>query len=299
MPRCLLILVLKITDRYPQHMNQKIAFIGGGNMATALLEGLLAAGAAPHTFLVIEPVDAIRAKHASRGLATHSLAHTDLTHYGLWVLATKPQDLQQACEVILGFLSPQTVVISIAAGIPTHTLKAWLGGHSKIVRAMPNTPAKIGLGITGLFGTSDCSVEEKKAADEVFSAAGQRIWLDTEALLDPITAISGSGPAYVFYFMQAIERAAVELGFAPTQARALAVDTFRGAAQLAALDKTPLANLCARVTSKGGTTEAALTSMEAAGVSQAIVDGLHQANLRAHALAESLSSLDYKNNTAQ
>lgn len=271
-------------------MNQRIAFIGGGNMATALIEGLLAAGALAHDFLVIEPVEAIRAKHASRGLATHSLAHTDLSHYSLWVLATKPQDLQEACEAIMGFLSPQTVVTSIAAGIPISTLKAWLRGHSKIVRAMPNTPAKVGLGITGLFGTSECTMAEKKAADEVFTAAGQRIWLDTEALLDAITAISGSGPAYVFYFMQAIERAAIELGFAPTQARALAIGTFRGAAQLAALDETPLADLCARVTSKGGTTEAALAHMEAAGVKQAIVDALHQANFRARELAQLLSA---------
>jgi pyrroline-5-carboxylate reductase len=267
-------------------MNQKIAFIGGGNMATALMDGLLAAGAAPNHFLVIEPLDAIRAKHASRGVLTHSLAHTDLSRYGLWVLATKPQALQKACEAIVGFLSPDTVIISIAAGVPIHTLSGWLGGHTKIVRTMPNTPAKVGLGITGLFATPSCSADEKAAADAVFAAAGQRIWLPTEAMLDPITAISGSGPGYVFYFMEAMERAAIELGFAPEQARALAVDTFRGAAQLAAQEDTSLAVLRERVTSKGGTTHAALSYMQAAGVSQSIVTALHQANLRARALAE-------------
>jgi pyrroline-5-carboxylate reductase len=270
-------------------MKIKIAFIGGGNMATAIIAGLLAKGAAASDFLVIEPFDAARQAHAARGIATHALAHADLATCNVWVLATKPQTLQEACDAIRVFLTPDTVVISIAAGIPIKLISPWLGGHQKIIRTMPNTPAKVGLGITGMVATSACTPTDKAVADSVFTAAGQRIWVDSEAMLDPVTAISGSGPGYVFYFMEAMEHAAIELGFDAAQARSLAVQTFRGAAELAAQDSTALATLRERVTSKGGTTYAALSHMQAEKVGPAIEAAIHLANARARELAEQLS----------
>jgi pyrroline-5-carboxylate reductase len=270
-------------------MTTKIAFIGGGNMATAIIEGLLAKGAAASDFLVIEPFDDARQAHAARGVATQALAHADLATCTVWVLATKPQTLQEACGAIKAFLKPDMVVISIAAGIPVALIGQWLGGHQKIIRTMPNTPARVGLGITGMAATSFCTAADKAAADAVFAAAGQRIWVASETMLDPITAISGSGPGYVFYFMEAMERAAIELGFDAAQARSLAVQTFRGAAELAAQDPAALATLRERVTSKGGTTYAALSHMQETNVGPAIEAAIHRANARARELAEQLS----------
>jgi pyrroline-5-carboxylate reductase len=270
-------------------MNPSIAFIGGGNMATALIEGLLAQGRAPADFLVVEPFEPARAAMQARGIDTRANADSALCSASLWVLATKPQTLAEACNAIAPFLTPDTVVVSIAAGIRSASIMHWLGGHERIVRTMPNTPAKVGLGLTGLYANPACSATDKTQVDALFAAAGERLWVDTEAMLDPITAITGSGPGYVFYFMEAMQRAAMELGFDQDQARQLAVATFRGAAALAAQDPAALATLRERVTSKGGTTHAALAHMQAAQVGETISAALHKASERAGELAEQLA----------
>jgi pyrroline-5-carboxylate reductase len=267
----------------------RIAFIGGGNMATAIIDGLLAAGRTPADFFVVEPFEATRQVSVAKGIATTTEPTAGLSECGIWVLATKPQTLQGACEAARPFLKADTVVVSIAAGMRIETIALWLGGHGRVVRTMPNTPAKVGLGLTGMFATAGCSAADKAAAEAVFAATGERMWVATEAMLDPITAITGSGPGYVFYFMEAMERAAVELGFTPDEARKLSVAAFRGAAELAKQDPEPLSTLRERVTSKGGTTYAALSHMWDAKVGETITAALHKASERAAEMAEQLA----------
>jgi pyrroline-5-carboxylate reductase len=165
-------------------------------------------------------------------------------------------------------------------------LSRWLGGHGAIVRSMPNTPALIGKGITGVVALPGVSAQQREAADAILRAVGQTVWLDDEALIDPVTAVSGSGPAYVFYFIEAMQQAAQEMGLTAEQGTQLAIATFIGASQLAADSTEPVSVLRERVTSKGGTTYAALTSMEASGVKQAIVKALHAASARGKELGE-------------
>jgi pyrroline-5-carboxylate reductase len=191
-------------------------------------------------------------------------------------------------------LAPQLaggpLVLSIAAGIRGADLSRWLGGYGAIVRAMPNTPALIGMGITGLVALAGVSAEQRSAADAVLRAVGQTVWLDDEALIDPVTAVSGSGPAYVFYFLEAMVAAAAEMGLSAQQGRELALATFAGATQLAAQSDETLDVLRQRVTSKGGTTHAAITSMEAAGVKAAIVEAMKAAAARGRELGDELGA---------
>ncbi|MBK8062814.1 MAG: pyrroline-5-carboxylate reductase [Betaproteobacteria bacterium] len=236
----------------------KIAFLGGGNMARALIGGLLAKGYAAADLSVIEPVPAARdALAASHGV--HVSAAPDAATFAAdtLVLAVKPQDMRAALAPLAGRLSTQ-LVVSIAAGIRLADLSRWLGGHARLVRVMPNTPALIGQGVAGLYAPAAVGAEERARAERILGAVGATVWVEDEALIDPVTAVSGSGPAYVFYFIEAMEKAGVELGLAPQAARTLAIQTFVGAARLAAESADPPAVLRERVTSKGGTTEAAL-----------------------------------------
>jgi pyrroline-5-carboxylate reductase len=185
-------------------------------------------------------------------------------------------------------LANQPLLLSIAAGIRGADLSRWLGGYGAIVRTMPNTPALIGQGITGMVAMAGVSAAQKDAADSIMRAVGQTVWLDEESLIDPVTAVSGSGPAYVFYFLEAMQQAAAEMGLSAEQGKALALATFTGAAQLAAQSDEPVDVLRQRVTSKGGTTHAAITSMEAAGVKQAIVDAMKAAAARGRELGEEM-----------
>ena len=177
-------------------------------------------------------------------------------------------------------------MLSIAAGIRGADLSRWLGGHGAIVRTMPNTPALIGQGITGMAALPGVSPSQREAADAIMRAVGATVWLDDESLIDPVTAVSGSGPAYVFYFIEAMQQAAQELGLSAEQGTQLAIATFTGAAQLAAQSPDPVSVLRERVTSKGGTTYAALTSMEASGVKEGIVKALLAAAARGKELGE-------------
>jgi pyrroline-5-carboxylate reductase len=266
-------------------MREKIAFIGGGNMASAIIDGLLGQGRAAADFLVVEPYAPTREALLARGLACRETAGPELGDAALCVLATKPQVLREACAQVGRHLAADAAVVSIAAGVELASLSGWLGGHARIVRAMPNTPAKVGLGMAGLYATAACGPAERARVDALFAAVGERIWTDSEAMIDAVTAVTGSGPGYVFHFMAALEKGAEELGFSPADARRLAVSAFRGAAALAASETAPLTELQDRVTSKGGTTYAALSHMRAAGVAPAIVQAVREAERRARELS--------------
>lgn len=266
-------------------MREKIVFIGGGNMASAIIDGLLGQGRPLADFLVIEPYAPTRDALSARGLSCRESVGPEIADAALCVLATKPQVLREACGQVHQYLSAAATVVSIAAGVELASLSAWLGGHARIVRAMPNTPAKVGLGMTGLYATPACSDAERAQVDTLFAAVGERIWTDSEAMIDAVTAVTGSGPGYVFHFMAALEQGARELGFSAADARRLAVSAFRGAAGLAASEEVPLTELQDRVTSKGGTTYAALSHMREAGVADAITQAVHKAERRARELS--------------
>jgi pyrroline-5-carboxylate reductase len=261
-----------------------IAFIGGGNMAAALIGGMKRAGAT-HAIAALE-IDAARREQLARelGVTTHAAAGDWLGGCEVVVLAVKPQQMRAAVDAIRPFLR-RPLVVSIAAGVRAATLARWLASDV-IVRTMPNTPALIGAGITCAVALAGVSAAQRDAADAMLRAVGDVLWLDDEALLDPVTALSGSGPAYVFYFIEAMQQAAAALGFSESQGRRLAVQTALGAARLAAASDEPAAVLRARVTSKGGTTAAALASFETDGVGAALVRGVLAANARARELGD-------------
>jgi pyrroline-5-carboxylate reductase len=264
----------------------KISFIGGGNMATALIAGL-AAGADIH---VVDPnADALARLAGQYGVSTAPAISERVAESEVVVLAVKPQQMREVAASLRPQLAQgKPLVLSIAAGIRGADLSRWLGGYGAIVRTMPNTPALIGMGVTGMVAMPGVSDGQKKAADSIMRAVGKTVWLDDESLIDPVTAVSGSGPAYVFFFLEAMQQAALELGLTAGQGKELALATFTGAAQLAAQSSEPAEVLRQRVTSKGGTTYAAITSMEQAGVKQAIVDAIKAASARGRELGDEL-----------
>jgi len=272
----------------------KIAFIGGGNMATALIAGLvkeLGAGAQVH---VVDPnADALEKLASQFGASTATSVDAAVGACDVVVLAVKPQQMRDVAAMLapqLAQLNKGPLVLSIAAGIRSADLSRWLGGYGAIVRTMPNTPALIGMGITGMVATAGVNAVQRAAADSVMRAVGATVWLDDEALIDPVTAVSGSGPAYVFYFLEAMQAAAVEMGLDAEQGKALALATFAGAAELAAQSNESLEVLRQRVTSKGGTTHAAITSMEDAGVKAAIMAAMQAAAARGRELGDELGA---------
>jgi pyrroline-5-carboxylate reductase len=266
--------------------NLKISFIGGGNMAAALVGGLAGKLTAAQNIHVIDiNADALARLQSQFGVTTAAHIDATLANSDVVVLAVKPQQMKEVAAQLLPHIKSQ-LILSIAAGIRAVDLARWLNGHAAIVRTMPNTPALIGKGITGMVATAGVSATQRTAADAIMSAVGDTVWLDDEKLIDPVTAVSGSGPAYVFYFIEAMQQAAQEMGLTAEQGNALAIATFVGAAQLAAQSDDPIAVLRERVTSKGGTTYAALSSMEASGVKQAIVTAMKAAAARGQELGE-------------
>ena len=264
----------------------KIAFIGGGNMAQALIGGLAGKLTAATNIHVVDVMPTtLELLHERFGVITAQASTDVLAACDVIVLAVKPQQLREVVSTIKPFLTSQ-LVLSIAAGIRAADISRWLGGHQAIVRTMPNTPALIGQGITGAYAMSGVSELQKQSADDLLRAVGETVWVTDEAQIDAVTAISGSGPAYVFYFIEAMQQAATELGLSAEQGRQLAQATFAGAAALASQSDEPVSLLRERVTSKGGTTYAALTSMEASGVKAALVKALHAAADRGRELGE-------------
>ncbi|MFT5644036.1 MAG: pyrroline-5-carboxylate reductase [Janthinobacterium sp.] len=276
----------------------KIAFIGGGNMASALIAGLAGKLTHGHNIHVIDPSAPAREKlHSQFGVTTAPGVDAALAGVDVIVLAVKPQSMRAVAAQLAPQLTQQLasagaggpLILSIAAGIRAIDLARWLG-YDAIVRCMPNTPALIGLGITGMVGTGSTSAAQKQAAQAIMSAVGSTVWLDDETLIDPVTAVSGSGPAYVFYFIEAMQQAALEMGLSSEQGTQLALATFVGAAQLAAQSTEPVALLRERVTSKGGTTHAALVSMEQSGIKESIGAAMKAAALRGKELGEQLGA---------
>jgi pyrroline-5-carboxylate reductase len=234
----------------------KIAFLGGGNMAAALIGGLIAKGTDARTISVIELSPAARERLAARypiQLATAPAAA--MQRSDVLVIAVKPQDMRAALASIQ--LSKQ-LVISVAAGIRLDALSRWLGGHEKLVRCMPNTPALIGAGIAALYALPKVSPSERQSAETILGAVGEVVWVNDESLLDPVTAVSASGPAYVFWFIEHLAATAEKLGIEKATAAKLALHTVLGSAKLAAQSDSSPGELRKQVTSKGGTTEAAL-----------------------------------------
>jgi len=265
-----------------------ITFIGGGNMAAALIGGLLGKGHAATGIRVVELQAEARARLAAQfGVTCLDSAAAPLGE--AVVLAVKPQQMRAAAAALRPWLTHE-LVITIAAGIRLVDLSRWLGGYATLVRCMPNTPALIGAGISGLYAGAAVGAGQRALADSILGAVGATLWVPEERMLDPVTAISGSGPAYVFYFVEAMQQAAQEMGFSAADARKLAVQTFVGAARLAAQSEEEVALLRERVTSKGGTTERALASMDADRVKDLIVRALHAANQRARELGAQLGA---------
>jgi pyrroline-5-carboxylate reductase len=260
----------------------KLGFIGGGNMAQALIIGLKSQKFVMRNITVVE-LDAN--KHAT--LVDLGINATDdlqqIQTCDVIVLAIKPQQLPSLAKTLAPLLNKQ-LVISIAAGIRLADLSRWLGNYQTIVRAMPNTPAQIQAGITGLYAMPNVSKAQIAQADVILSAAGATIWLDSEEKLDAVTAISGSGPAYVFYMIEALQAAAIELGLNEAQAKQLSLATFKGASLLADASGTPIGTLREQVTSKGGTTEQGLLSLQHSQVKQAISLAAQKACERAKTL---------------
>ena len=263
----------------------RIAFIGGGNMASAIIGGLIQQGLPVSQIEVVEPFEPARAALLQGfGISAQPTPTAALARAGLVVWAVKPQTFKDAAQQA----APHTqgaLHLSVAAGIRSGSIAQWLSSE-RIVRAMPNTPALIGQGMTGLYARPAVTAPERALVEQVVATTGAYLWLEQESLLDAVTALSGSGPAYVFYFLEAMQQAGVELGLTPEQARALAVGTFAGGAHLAAQSAEPLATLRERVTSKGGTTHAALTALEQAGVKAAFVKAMHAACVRAAELGD-------------
>ncbi|MBH1987003.1 MAG: pyrroline-5-carboxylate reductase [Burkholderiales bacterium] len=267
----------------PTHID--IAFVGGGNMATAIIGGLLRQGRAAASILVIDPVAEQRQRlHDKLGVQTAAGPDASLSQAATVVWAVKPQQFKEAAGACAA-LCPQALHYSVMAGLRTDDM-ARLLGSPRIVRAMPNTPALVGQGMTGLFARSEVTTEERERIEQMVAPTGQHLWVQREADLDAVTALSGSGPAYVFLFIETMMQAAQDMGLSAEQGRQLALATFGGATALAAQSTDAPAVLRERVTSKGGTTYAALTHLEAAGVKPAFIAAMRAAEKRAGELGD-------------
>ncbi len=261
----------------------RIAFIGGGNMASALIGGLLRAGREPAAITVVEPFEAQRDKLAQAfGVRAQAAADARLAAAATVVWAVKPQLFAEAAAPCAPFVG-RALQVSVMAGVRCAAV-VQASGSARVVRAMPNTPALIGQGIAGLYATAEVDAAARAEVDALFAPTGASLWLPREDDLDAVTALSGSGPAYVFYFLEAMMQAATEMGLSPAQGRLLAQHTFAGATALAQQSPLPPQELRAQVTSKGGTTFAAITSLDDSGVQAAFVRALHAARQRAREL---------------
>jgi pyrroline-5-carboxylate reductase len=269
----------------PSNTPQTLAFIGGGNMASAIIGGLIKQGTSAKNILVIEPFEEARQRlQAQFGVRVLAAADATLTEAGLVIWAVKPQTFKEAAQQTRDFCT-KALHLSVAAGIRSDSIANWLGTE-RVVRAMPNTPALVGLGQTGLFARDAVTASDKAWVEQVVATTGALLWVNDEPLLDAVTAISGSGPAYVFFFIEAMVEAGVKMGLTAEQATQLAIGTFEGASQLAKSANEPPSVLRERVTSKGGTTYAALTSMQNAHVGELFQTALKAAQLRAHELGD-------------
>ncbi|MFZ1851943.1 MAG: pyrroline-5-carboxylate reductase [Nitrosomonas sp.] len=268
-----------------------ITFIGGGNMASALISGLLQQGYTAKQLHVVEinAENREKIKHAY-GVSALADLESGVADADVIVLAVKPQHLHELSQRLSLFLKHQ-LVISIAAGICSADIERWLGGYLRIVRAMPNTPCSIQSGVTGLYAGLGVNEEDKRIAQSILAAVGTTLWVENEDMLHAITAISGSGPAYVFYFIESLQKAAFSLGFSPENAKQLSLQTFLGASKLANLSEEDVAILRAKVTSKGGTTEQAIETMEQEDIQGKILVAVRAAMQKSYQISDEYSKL--------
>lgn len=268
-------------------MQQRIAFIGGGNMARAIIGGLLAQGYSARLIAVADPDPAARTQLETRfGVSAAETGDSVVAGAGILVLAVKPQQMKDvAMGLAAAVARERPVVISIAAGITTGLLERWLGTTTAIVRSMPNTPALVGRGAAAMFANHAAGEHARRDAELILRAVGLALWVEDEALLDTVTALSGSGPAYFFLVLEALETAAAQLGLAPEVARTLAIETAGGAAELARQSEFGPRQLREQVTSKGGTTEQALKVLQDGQLPALFAQALQAARRRAQELA--------------
>ncbi|REH40193.1 pyrroline-5-carboxylate reductase [Paraperlucidibaca baekdonensis] len=266
----------------------RIGFIGAGNMATALVGGLLAKGWPASALMLTDVSEQALSVHAARGLRTGTDNRELVASVDIVVLAVKPQAMKAVTQA-LADCPQQPLYISIAAGIPAQSLAQWLGGDAAVVRAMPNTPALVQTGATGLFANAAVSHEQRVQAEQVLGAVGIALWVDTETKIDAVTAVSGSGPAYFFYLMEAMIEAGVKLGLARHDARDLALQTALGAAQMAITADVAPDELRRRVTSPKGTTEQAVAVFDAAGFADIVEQAMRACAARGVSLANELT----------
>jgi len=270
--------------------NSKITFIGGGNMARSLIGGMIATGISNQNISVSEPKADLRKKlNEDFGVNASEDNASALMGADVVVLAVKPQILQEVV-IPLGNLIAETrpLLISVAAGVTSSSIERWVGGHPALIRVMPNTPALIGAGISALYANSNVSDDHRALAEKIVTAVGKTIWIEEESLMDAVTAVSGSGPAYFFYVMQAIHDAAVGEGLDAKTARLLSLETALGAARLAVESTEDPGTLQKQVTSPGGTTEAAIRVLNDSGVGDALQRAVSAARARGGELAKLL-----------
>lgn len=276
-----------------EKLTLKLAFIGGGNMATALSAGLIGKRCAAEDVLVVDPNSDVLLRWEQQGTHVAKAISSELALQRIWIFAVKPQQMKQVLQQCQPFVQPDTLIISVAAGITAKDIAFWLGQESqpyqRVIRCMPNTPAFIGCGATGLLALEAVTAEEKQIAETIFKTIGKYIWVQSDEQIDAVTALSGSGPAYVFLFLEALIQGGVDLGLSKEQAKKLAFATLSGATELAALSPLPLHTLRANVTSEGGTTAAALAIFEEEGFTTIIKKAMGAAQARAAELAKAFS----------
>lgn len=279
-----------MSTQNPESSQKNVAFIGGGNMASAIIGGLLKQGMAPSLIQVIEPFEEQRNKLEQQfGVQTNALPGVWLAGADMVVWAVKPQTFKEAAlQTVIH--SQLALHLSVAAGIRSDSIAQWLGTQ-RVVRSMPNTPALVGKGMTALFARDAVTADDKLAVERVIATTGEYLWVKEETHLDAVTALSGSGPAYVFYFMEAMVEAGVGMGLSAAQAHQLAVATFVGSSALAEASSDAPEVLRARVTSKGGTTYAALTSMEQNQVKPLFMQAMQAARHRAQELGDEFGTV--------
>ncbi|MCF7222498.1 pyrroline-5-carboxylate reductase [Marilutibacter chinensis] len=266
--------------------SQAIAFIGGGNMARSLIAGLVSRGTPPGSIRVAEPVEALRtALHADYGVATFADASEATAGAPVWVFAVKPQVMRTVCKTVADAAAADPLIVSIAAGITSTQLDRWLGDGRAVVRTMPNTPALLGAGITGLFANPRVDADQRTLAERILATAGETVWIADEALMDAVTAVSGSGPAYAFLLAEAMQAAGEAQGLPADTARTLAAQTLLGAARMLVESGESAEVLRKRVTSPGGTTQAAIETFEAGGFRALVADAIEAATRRGRELS--------------
>lgn len=265
-----------------------IAFIGAGNMAGSLIQGLINKGEDPTRILATD-IDTGKVAKLASDFGIQSCTETEIASKAdVIVLAVKPQGMQSLCEGLgaeIAAAKRQPLFVSIAAGVTLDSLQSWLGNDPAVVRCMPNTPALVGKGASGLFANTRVSAGQRQSAESILSAVGLSVWVDREADLDAVTAVSGSGPAYFFLFMEAMQETAREMGLSDELARSLVLQTAVGAAELAAASEDEVAELRRKVTSPGGTTEQAILTFEEQGLRKLVREALLAAQRRSEELA--------------